>query len=584
LRADDHFSTAPTGCALLSAVMLEARMPAAPRNAAAYPPRMGDWLWLLACVLLSSAWCLSAGARLGVTFDEPIYVTTGLADWQSGGHRGLMRLGTMPLANDIQMLPLALAERARGTPFDAADLPRILPQARAMTLIFWTLLLVYGWRAGRALGGDWGGRWSLAFLASEPSLLAHASLATTDVALSACLLAFAVHYRGGAAAPWPRRVALPGLWFGIALLAKASALAMAPITMLVIGLSDGRRDRAALRDGGIIAAIGIVLAFLYCGSDWQSQPSFVAWARTQSADHAWQPAMQFIAEHLRIFSNAGEAIVRQVRHNIRGHGAYLLGYSDARALWFFFPVLLTIKLSEPLALLAAGSGVDGLRRWWTRRAAGGPPAAPNWPLRLAAALIVYSLTFRVQLGVRMVLPIVACLAIGVGVALARGMSTVAAAWRRHVLAALAATGIACNAYSAWSLWPDALVFVNRFWGGSAAGYRLVSDSDYDWGQGIPALRRWRAEHDITPLSLWYFGTDPRAAQPPLQLLRLHAMPLDSPESVLAALHGQVLAVSTTLLYGAAEARDNDALRHAVAVLRARAPIDRVGTFLIYDFR
>jgi hypothetical protein len=567
--------------------MLEAvRMLADHRNATTRPPRMRDWLWVLACVALSAAWCLTAGARLGVTFDEPIYVTTGLADWHAGGHRGLMRLGTMPLPIDVQTLPLALSESSRRAPFELAELPRRLPQARAMTLAFWILLLLSGWRAGRALGGNWGGRWSVAFLASEPSLLAHASLATTDVALSACLLAFAVQYRDGAAQRWPRRIALPGLWFGLALLSKASALVMAPLAMLVIGLSDRRYDRAALRDGSMIAAIGIVLAFLYCGSDWQSEPSFVAWARAQSPDHIWQPAMQFIAEHLRIFSNAGEAIVRQVRHNLRGHGAYLLGYADGRALWFFFPVLLTIKLSEPLLLLSVATGIDAVRRWWKRRraASAGSAAAPNWPLRLAAALIVYSLTFRVQLGIRMVLPIVTCLAIGVGVALGRGMMEAAPVWRRRALGALAAAAVACNVYSAAALWPDALVFVNRFWGDSTNGYRLVSDSDYDWGQGIPALLRWQAERQIAPLSLWYFGTDPRARQPPLQLVRLHAMPLDSAESVVAALQGQVLAVGTTLLYGAAEARDNPAHRHAIAALRERTPIDQVGTFLIYDFR
>ncbi|MDX2170907.1 MAG: glycosyltransferase family 39 protein [Deltaproteobacteria bacterium] len=548
-------------------------------------PRLGDWLWLLACLLLSSAWCLSAGTRLGATFDEPLYLRTGLADWHAGGHRGLMRLGTMPLQIDVATLPLAHAERSRGAPFDVAtELPQILPQARAMTLAFWILLLISGWRAGRVLAGPWGGRLAVALLASEPSLLAHASLATTDIALAACLLAFAVQYRGGVSTGWAQRVLLPGIWFGLALLAKASALVMAPLSMLVIALGDGRRDRAALRDGSVIIAAGLALAFVYCGSDWQSEPSFLAWARAQPADAVWQPAVQYVAEHLRIFTNAGEAIVRQIRHNLRGHGSFLLGIADPHALWFFFPVLLTIKLSEPLLLLSVAGGAAALRRWWHRAATDTVSQPANWPLRLAAVLILYSLTFRVQLGIRMVLPIVAYLAVGVGIALARAITAATEGWPRRGLAAVAAAAIGFNVFTVSRLWPDGLVFVNRLWGGPTQGYRLVSDSNYDWGQGIPALRAWQADRQIAPLSVWYFGTDPRAAEPPLQLVALHDLPLASRDDVLAALDGRVLAVGATLLYGSGEARGSDAHRQALAVLRERAPFAHVGTFLIYDFR
>ena len=37
-----------------------------------------DGLWLLAFGLASSAWCLTAAAELGATFDEPLYLNAGL--------------------------------------------------------------------------------------------------------------------------------------------------------------------------------------------------------------------------------------------------------------------------------------------------------------------------------------------------------------------------------------------------------------------------------------------------------------------------------------------------------------------------
>src|SRR5205807_6301382 len=104
----------------------------------------------------------------------------------------------------------------------------LLPWARTGALLFWWLLLFYAWRAGRLLAGAWAGRLAVALLACEPSLLAHAALATTDIAISACLLALVYQFRAarepGVTAGWVRRVGVPAFWFGASMLAKASAL------------------------------------------------------------------------------------------------------------------------------------------------------------------------------------------------------------------------------------------------------------------------------------------------------------------------------------------------------------------------
>jgi hypothetical protein len=140
-------------------------------------------------------------------------------------------------------------------------------------------------------------------------------------------------------------------------------------------------------------ALGLVGVLLYCGSDWRVEPSFVAWAR-DLPDTLWGRSMLWIAEHLRIFSNAGEGLVRQITHNIRGHGAFLLGHTDPRALWYYFPLLLTLKLSEPVLLAPLLLGAVR------------PRALTNWACLAAAAVILCSVTFRVQLGIRMLLPAV----------------------------------------------------------------------------------------------------------------------------------------------------------------------------------
>src|SRR5262249_25638074 len=159
---------------------------------------------------------------------------------------------------------------------------------------------------GRSLAGPWGGRLAVALLACEPTLLANAALATTDLAITACLLALVYHFRTGREAGWLRRVGLPAFWFAAAVLAQASRLVFGPLCVVVVELerilrstparsaSEGNRCplagaagwwtkdplaraagwcrralRPALRDMIPIVGLGMVLVFVYCGSDWR---------------------------------------------------------------------------------------------------------------------------------------------------------------------------------------------------------------------------------------------------------------------------------------------------------------------------
>src|SRR5262249_707688 len=149
----------------------------------------------------------------GPTFDEPTYFERGLEAWRTHSHYGLLQLGTMPLPMDLHTLPLYLWERAHGVTLDPQeDLAQGLFWMRAPNLLFWGLLLAYGRLLGRLLAGPWGGRLAVALLACEPSLLAHASVATADVGLTACLLALCYHFRAGREAGWVRRRACPAAW------------------------------------------------------------------------------------------------------------------------------------------------------------------------------------------------------------------------------------------------------------------------------------------------------------------------------------------------------------------------------------
>ena len=566
----------------------QARMDVAMTNPQSPSNRWLDAIWFLAFAAVSSAWLVTAGQALGPTFDEPIYLEKGLEHWRTGSYFGLLRLGTMPLPVDVQTLPIYWAERAQGIVFDyQRDMDMILPMARRGNLLFWWLLLFFGMLIGKAIGGPWGGRLAVTFLAIEPSFLGHACLATTDLSVTACFLGFVYLFWRGRDLGWWGRVAWPALGFGLLVLTKASGMVFAPIAMLAIETHRlkeqfsslrvgtlGQRFqklreiyRPLVRDGWRIAGWGFLLVFVYCGSDWQPEGTFLAWSRSLP-DNLWGNAMFWLADHLRIFPNAAVGLLRQVKHNVQGHNCFLLGEEHNRALWYYFPVLLTIKLSLPLLLLpialACGRGRTLL----------------NWAFVAFLALMLFSFTFRVQIGIRMILPLVALGTVG----LAGGLGQTIQAWKPGLSRRLALgmlTGcLLWTAVSSIRVWPHGLCFTNEIYGNTTGGYFYVSDSNYDWGQGLKDLAQWRQAHPDTPMAIWYFGSDPACTRPDFPMLSETARRAKTPDQFWPEVRGKVLAVSTSHLYGG-YSPDSNLLR---SILRPLKPRDRTPTFLLYDFR
>jgi len=131
-----------------------------------------------------------------------------------------------------------------------------------------------------------------------------------------------------------------------------------------------------------------------------------------------------------------------------------------------------------------------------------------------------------------------------------------------------------------STWPDGLRYANRAWGGPDSAYRYLSDSNYDWGQGLKDLQAWRQCHGNPPVKVWYYGKDPvflrSTAFCPLQ-----SYPIAAPADVYTVLRGSYLAVSTSILYR--DPNFTPASVEVFAVLKGMQPIARTSTFFIYDF-
>jgi hypothetical protein len=168
---------------------------------------------------------------------------------------------------------------------------------------------------------------------------------------------------------------------------------------------------------------------------------------------------------------------------------YLWGRTHLGGAPWYFLAALAIKVPIGFQLLFLGSG--GLALWRGIR-----ERDPRWLFLLLPPVLYIGLaslsTF--QLGLRLILP-----------ALPFGALLAAAAlrpWRKFVLAAAAVGALESMIY-----YPHGISFFNAWVGGPAQGLNYLVDSNLDWGQDLPALKKWMVRNQVSNVRVTYFGMD-----------------------------------------------------------------------------
>jgi hypothetical protein len=128
-------------------------------------------------------------------------------------------------------------------------------------------------------------------------------------------------------------------------------------------------------------------------------------------------------------------------------------------------------------------------------------SAPTRGLAIAlfvpiAIYLAVSFTTNLNLGVRHVLPI---LPLGVVAAVVVGSRL--RGWKAFLLPAC----MVLTAVESLAATPNFIAFFNQPSRVFGAPVDLLGDSNLDWGQDLPALAAWRADHLDRPLYLDYFG-------------------------------------------------------------------------------
>lgn len=493
-------------------------------------------LTLLAAILLAHAvlsiWAVSGKS---VTADEILHVTQGFFANRHGDYRIQPENGILPqrvhgLAGLITSAPTPRLENndrwrtSSGSMIGyeffyetGHDHFPMLMLARSLNVLFslGTALLVFWW--ARRLAGHFSGLVATALYALDPNLLAHAALATSDAAATLLLLGSVTLFWQQLEHPRPTMVLTSGLVFGLACVAKFSAVLLLPMMVILIGVRiTGDRQRHWWKfiplSLAAHALVGVVVIWLFYGFRYSGFSETLP-----PADHyaaKWEDSLPHIGiqgqvvDLCRKLQALPEAFVygyAWIIQSSKARSAFLAGDYSIFGWPSFFPLAFLWKttLAVLLGLVAA---VAALALRWRKT-----PALMRNDLWRTAPLLVFfglfwtvCLTSKLNIGHRHILPTYPILyvLIGTWIASLGGRRL----WRTSVTGLL----IGGHALACFQSAPHFLAYFNQMAGGPTNGHRLLVDSSLDWGQDLPSLKDWLDENNRGPAAqnvfLSYFGS------------------------------------------------------------------------------
>ena len=406
------------------------------------------------------------------TYDEAVHIVAGYSYWATGDFR--LNHEHPPLTKLIAALPVYLffqpdiavslftdgkldqwdlGKRLLYESGESAD--AMLNAARLTNLLLGASLVGLIARWTFRLGGRRTALVATGLAAFDPTLVAHSSLATTDVGVS--LFFFAAFYCVWEFSAQSRIAWLmsSGVCLGLALASKFNAIIAIPLLIAMVAFRSTRLIDVARHAMVLLAVSTLVVLATYFGA----------------GAHHWIEGLRF-----------------QLEHQDAGHSAFFLGAFSDTGWPHYFPMAMAMKI--PLGSLILFVISLALNAWKRLPAASIVP-----PLLLLAS----GTCATTNMGVRYMLPIFPFVFLIGGMAFHSVVSK-----KRSLVGGL---GIATIASSTWCL-PHGLAYFNETIGGPSRGINYLADSNLDWGQGLRLLRSYVETHDVSVRSCYYFGTAP----------------------------------------------------------------------------
>lgn len=478
---------------------------------------------MLFCLLagIGVARIISTYKVFSQTTDEPAHLITGMEWLQRGTYTfeplhpplGRVAIALGPYISGLRLSDrYGMWEKGNRILLDGSY-QHNLTLARLGVLPFFllTAVLVFFWGRGRY--GEIPALLATLLFTTTPVVLAHAGLATTDMALTAAFTGAWMAFVALLDRPTYLRCLVFGLAAGVAALSKFSALVFLPACAAALlvwrwFLSRSKKvnvtpDRFRWIKG--ISLVGLVM-FLVIWAGYRFSVGSVTSAAARPHPtldrmfgargdfHNWSYA---VAESRWVLAPAflqGLAEIHQ--KNAGGANGYLLGHVRKTGWWYFFPVAVTVKTTIALLVVAGVGAISLLKSSWREK---------NWivaaPVIAALVLLLVCMPSHINIGVRHILPIYPLFAILGGFGAYRIWN---APNKHYVGPVLVLMLLTWQVAASIRVHPDYLAYFNEFAGQHPE--RILVDSDLDWGQDLLRLSSVLQQRHLDEISIAYAGS------------------------------------------------------------------------------
>ncbi|MGB8013946.1 MAG: glycosyltransferase family 39 protein [Terriglobales bacterium] len=476
------------------------------------------------------------------TFDESCHTLAGYGYWTRGDFG--VNPENPPLVKLLAAAPLlAMPLRYEPPPpmffkvsclvgggqfMDSNNADAMLFRARMAASLLTILAALLVFALAREMFSPAVGLFALLLFVFEPNLIAHGAFVTTDMGMTLFLLATVYSFYRYVKNPSWARLLLTGLSVGLGLASKHSAVLLWPILGLLAlaeivrndpdsKLAAGGRWKFAFRLKGALAvvallSVGILWAFYGFRFSMRTGGPATIPSFHQYVPYMHHPLAEKVLTALDRYHLLPEAYLcgfADVFVTPQHFSSYLLGKVSLHGQWFYFPVAFLIKSTIGflllLLLLPVAIATQSSRRW-------------RELLFLAIPAAVYFLAAmgsQFNIGIRHILPVYPFLLI----------LAAYAAWElgrsRRIWIYVASAFVLFHVASSAHAFPNYLPYSNEIWGGSANTYKVLTDSNVDWGQQLKLTKKYLEERGIQDCWFDYFGrmaADPAYYQIPCKTL------------------------------------------------------------------
>lgn len=481
----------------------------------------GSWrILIFGLIFLSAFLILIISSKLNSqTTDEGVHLATGYTYLTLGDFRYdpehpplLKELAAVPLLfiNNIHISLDSSWQQASSFYYDSWWEARAFSENflyswgnNANQLLFWgrlpfiilTLILgfaVYFWT--KKLYGDKAGLLAAFLTLFFPSILAHGNLINTDLGLT--LFIFLSVYFWGKYLKSPNicNFLLTGLFVGLAFASKYTAVMLVPI-LSILAIIKIIQDKGKYNWSkyllGLILLIPATFLIVWASYGFSlSAPTEISGSLSveirKFSPYNVLPVYDHLFNTFRPYLIPDyyyKGLLMVTRHALGGHSSYLLGVVSKVGWWYYFPVVIFFKTPIPIFVLLT------ITIAYFKKIRSNDIFNEYLLIIPSVLFLLFAMYSKADLGIRHILPIFPFIFVFTSKSI-NLINFNKLKWATVGFIVL----ILWYLISTITSFPNYLSYFNEFAGGSNGGYKILSDSNLDWGQNIYKIKNYIEEN------------------------------------------------------------------------------------------